>query len=522
MKKIMISGSIFLATAIIILLVFAPDPLSMAIIGMMVICVGWGFVFGIMPALRFMNAYHGACERLKKMNEVQTSSMWFCLQQSEPIFRMSVLDAMFESYMSKASAQENESKVVSDIEEVFNEDSMALRCWWGVVQQIPGTLTSLGLLGTFIGLVIGISTVGFSSIEAALSSAELLITGIRIAFYTSISGVILSIVFNIFQRISWNAMVRELGLFLETFHTFIIPSENEQTRNREMESLSRIVERLNGMPQNYEYGDNWGAFASLAVDLESEKRLMPALQQGLANGEFIFMIQPRYDFNTKAITAGEVLMRWDRGELGLIYPAAFMSVVEHNGYIVRIDRYIWEEVCKTMRTWIDSGIRPVPLSISICKTDILAMDVAEVITELVEKYDIAPRYLEFEIPQSAYLEIGEATGELEQRLRQAGFRVIIDGLDEEFLAMSIMEHTRADALKIDLRCMGTSSDKRESAVESMLARAKKLNLPVIAKYVENAAQLSDLRRCGCTEGQGNYMKKPVSVREFEQMTELVK
>lgn len=522
MKRIIIPVTLLLATSLVVLLSFAPDSLSLAIIGMMALCVVWGFVFGMLPALRFLDAFRGAQARIKKMSEVQTDSIWLCLQQSDSLFHLNSLDGMFETYMAKAGRQEREEKIVSDIEEVFNEDSLALRCWWGVVHQIPGTLTALGLLGTFIGLIIGISTIGFSSVEAALSSVELLIGGIQTAFYTSIAGVILSILFNVSQRISWNAMLRELGLFLETFHTFIIPSESEQTRDRQTENMDRIVEQLNGIPTGRDYASGRTSIASFAIGLENEKRMMPEIQKGLADGEFIFMIQPRYDLNTKKITGGEVMLRWEHGSLGMVYPTAFMEVVERNGYVVRIDRYIWEEVCKTMRRWLDSGIRPVPLSVNISKTDILAMDVAQFISELVKKYDIAPRYLEFEIPENAYLEIGEAAGELEQNLRQAGFRVIIDGFDEEYLAMSVMEHTQADALKMDLRCMGTSSDQRESAVETMLAHAQKLNLPVIAKCIENAAQLSDLRRCGCAEGQGSYLKKPVSVGEFEQMTELVK
>lgn len=519
MVKIVSVILMLLVLVLVLLFSFAPDVLTIAFLAMMALCVLLGTAFGIVPAMQFSSALQKATEKIRRIGQVQSGSAWISVQQTDNLFQQKALDALFENFMAKAKKQERDGQVISNVEETINEDSLSLRCWGGVVRQIPGTLTALGLLGTFLGLIIGISTIGFSSVEAALSSIESLIGGIRTAFYTSIAGVILSILFDLVFRMMWNGMLRELGMFTEAFHSVVFPNVEEQFRSRQISSLGAILEQLEQLPKEQEFSGASRLSGMISSDLTSEQRMMPDIRQGLLDGNFIFLIQPRYDLNSRKITGGEALVRWEHGELGMIYPAAFMQVVERNGFVVKIDQFIWEEVCKTLRRWMDTGVRPVPISVNISKIDILALDVAQIFTGLIQKYGIAPRYLELEIAESAYLEAGDAAYEVEQQLRRCGFRVIIDGFDEEFLAMSVMKKTEADALKLDMRYMGTMSDKRESAVDTMIEQARKLRIPVLAKCIESAEQLSDLRRCGCTEGQGNYLKKAVSVEEFERITE---
>ena len=516
MKRFIPPVVLLFALALIGLFSFAPDVLSLIFLALMAVSVILGFFLGLLPAISFASGFRLARNRLQKIAEVQPGAAWISVQQLDSLFSQKALDNIFEQYLHKARTQERSNALVSDIEESINEEAVSLHVWRGLIRQIPGTLTALGLLGTFLGLIIGISTIGFSSVEAVLGSIELLIGGIRTAFYTSIAGVILSILFNICDRTIWNVTLREMGMFLESFHAVVFPTVEEQTRLRQSRSLDRIVELLDRLPRANDYSAIITSPAT-PLDLSNDRRMMPDITRGLASGEFVFFIQPRYELNTRTLTGGEVLVRWEHPELGIIYPIAFMGVVERNGYVVRIDKYIWESVFQTLRRWMDTGLRPVPLSVNISKTDILVMDVAEFLDSLVAKYDVPPRYLELEIAETAYLECEENVRELEQQLCQRGFRVVIDGIDEEFLAMSIMKQTRADAIKLDMRYMGSLSDKRESAIDTMFEQAKKLNIPILAKCIESAEQLGDLRRSGCREGQGNYLKKPVSIEEFERI-----
>ena len=95
-----------------------------------------------------------------------------------------MLDEGFEQYIIQSESQKEKGLIVSDIEDVINEDFMALKSWRSVVLQIASILTALGLLGTFLGLVTGISNVSFGTFDATVMSIETLLQGIATAFYT--------------------------------------------------------------------------------------------------------------------------------------------------------------------------------------------------------------------------------------------------------------------------------------------------------------------------------------------------
>ncbi len=155
-----------------------------------------------------------------------------------------------------------------------------------------------------------------------------------------------------------------------------------------------------------------------------------------------------------------------------------------------------------------------PISINISKTDILAFDVADYLTMITHRLKIPPRFLELEISEAAYLQCESIVKETETVLRQNGFRVIIDGFTGTLSSMKALTEYSADAVKLDIRHIKGNAAEYISAVYE---QARKMNCPVMAEGIENSEQLAILRNSGCTEGQGYFFSKPVSVEEFEKM-----
>lgn len=511
MRKFIVLAAALLVTATGLLLSLAPDSLSMLVLLIMCFVVILGFFIGMAPSLMYGTGFKNARLSIEQALDVQSTETWIAVFKLDVLFRQKTLDNLFREYKNKVEQQKEDEEIVSDIEEYINEDVLSLRTWQGVVLQIPGTLTGLGILGTFIGLITGISTIGFSSVEAALESIATLLSGIEAAFYTSISGVILSIIFNMLNRMIWNSMLREYGLFVETFHKVVIPSVEEQTRKKQDRDVKNILSRLDRIPKNP--GFSLSASGNGAPgQTANEQILMPQITEGLKKGEFTFFLQPRVDLNTRKYVAVEALVRWQHETLGLMTPAAFVPVLEKNGFITRMDAYIWEEVCKTIRRWIDAGIRPVPISVNISKTDLLAMDVSGFFEQMLEKYRIPPRALELEIAKNAYVQNPGTTREVAGTLRRFGFKVIMDGFDGDFISVNMLEHTEADALKLDLRFM---PERETNELQAIYNQARKLNIEIMAEGIENTEQISNLKKAGCMIGQGYYFHKPMSIEEFE-------
>ena len=515
MRRLIYSLIIFILIGGIILTAYAPDRVSMVFIVIMEAIVFIGVILGVMPVIQYDRGFEKGLENIERALEVQTNSTWSVIAQNDELFQQRTMDELFRDYQEKVQGQRESGQVLADVSDYINDDILGMRSWQSVITQIPGTLTGLGILGTFIGLIIGIQGIGFSSVNAALTSVQTLLAGIQIAFYTSIAGVILSLVFNIIYRITWNVMLRNLGLFTEEFHKNVIPPVEEQLRYRERKEIKQITELLERLPKGGAFSLSNGGSALQGQSPGNEQILMPQILQGLKDGEFIFYLQPRFDLNNRNIIGAEALVRWNHGKLGMVSPAVFIPVLESNGYITKLDQYIWEQVCVTIRHWIDGGIRPVPITINVTKTDIMAMDIVGFFGEMLKKYRIPPRQLEIDIAENAYMQAGGTAVETEAKLRQSGFKVSVDGFDGNFIALSAVDGLQADVLKLDLRHYAGNSN--QGALNGLFDQARKLQYTVTVEGIESMEQMTMLRKCGCSEGQGFYLSKPVSVENFEKM-----
>lgn len=513
MKKWISYGALLIMIgAAVALTVLAPDILSQIFGGIMTVIVVVGGILGVLPIINYSAGFGHASRNIRTAQKTQTSMPWLAVEKMNNFFNQRELDRLFDQYREKVEEERKNNMIIEGIDELINEDELSIRCWQGVILQIPGTLTGLGLLGTFIGLITGISSVQISSVDATLASIQTLFEGIKVAFYTSISGVILSVLFNIIYKILWNIMIRDLGMFTALFQRNIIPSVEEQQRYSQKKDMQKIQERLKHLPRNEGYSlanSNAGMFNNAG----SESVLMPQILTGLQNGEFTFYLQPRFDLNTQKVVGAEALVRWNHAKLGLIAPSVFIPILEQNGYIAKLDQYIWNKVCERIRLWIDEGVRPVPVAINISKTDILALDISEVFTRLIDQYRIPPKYIEFDIAQNAYLESRDVTLQFERTIQQKGFRVVVDGFKGDFFDLQAGDEAPyADVYKLDLRFCPDDAN-----ITAIAGQARNMQVNLVAEGIESMRQMSLLRKNGITEGQGFYLSKSVPVEEFEKM-----
>lgn len=502
MNKGFIGSAFVLALACVLMVAMAPDLVSMMFVVIMCLLVLLSMVMCILPCTKFYQNFKSARKSIRRIASGNSNDPWLVLQHSSDLFRYPVLVRLFKEYMDKANRQHNEREIISDVETFINEDTVALYSWQGACLQIPGTLTGLGLLGTFLGLIMGISGIGFSSVDAALSSVETLLSGIELAFYSSIAGVILSILFNIIYKLVWNITVRELNLFLQDFHMYILPPTAEQELLFKRRSVEAILDKLDRIPKSVAEATTGESDGRQAVVLK--------IQEAIHNGEFCFHLQPRCNLLNREIIGAEALIRWNSSEMGVLGPSAFMDIIEKNGFIARLDQYIWEEIFKTIRSWIDNNIRPLPIAINVSGTDILAFDVPAFFAAMIEKYKVPPRYLEIEIGEASYLRSGRLILEAEAALRAQGMRVIMDSFDGDFLSINALG-ANPDAYKLSM------GDQKES-VANIFAHARAQHFTLIANRIESMVQLTELRRAGCTEGQGFVFHAPLSVNEFLELT----
>lgn len=140
----------------IALAAYSPDLLSALIVGLMCIIALAGCIHGLLPTISITGGLLNGQKSIRKASETEGSSAWVAALQIERFFQQKTLDGLFEDYREKVQHQRETGQIVSDLDEVLNEDVLALHTWKGVIAQLPGTLTGLGILGTFVGLLLGL------------------------------------------------------------------------------------------------------------------------------------------------------------------------------------------------------------------------------------------------------------------------------------------------------------------------------------------------------------------------------
>lgn len=90
--------------------------------------------------------------------------------------------------------------------------------------------------------------------------------------------------------------------------------------------------------------------------LLKDKQIADEMVIGLQNNELFPYFQPKYRTDNKTIMGAEALVRWSKSDGTMIYPNEFIPVAEKNGFIVQIDKMMFEKVCIKQRELIDQGI----------------------------------------------------------------------------------------------------------------------------------------------------------------------
>ena len=504
MKKYIIIISVVFFAACALLFALSPDFLSMIIIGIMGAAIAVGMIFGIIPNLLYCGGFKTGQESIDLAREVNADNIWTAVSSVTPFFNQKKLDEMFDTYLDIVKEQEDNGVVISDVDDIINDESLAIHSWRGVMLQIAGILTALGLLGTFLGLVTGISTVAFTSSEATMESIENLLRGISTAFYTSIAGVILSILFNIAYRLIWNIMLREYEAFTEKFHIYIQPSADEQIRAKQYLNTEKMIETLNVLRTNSSLNLSKGS-----SDPAQEQRMMIDILSGLRHGEFTFLLEPVCSLADRKIIKAESKLHWNHPVLGSVQPSVYMPIVESDGFIAKLDQYVWEQVCKAQRDWIDNGAHPVPVVLSIRKTDLLALDVYDCITSLVDDEDLEPRNIEVEIDESAYIICHDEAKKAEKQFLQNGYKVSIGNFSGNLVKLG---KTDADEICLDLNSSVNAND-----IESIFTQASKARLTLTCEGITSAKTLADVKKYGCLIGRGSHLYPDMTREEYEKL-----
>lgn len=253
--------------------------------------------------------------------------------------------------------------------------------------------------------------------------------------------------------------------------------------------------------------------------LYKEKRLEDNMNKALEKGEFIVYYQPKYSLNdVNEIEGAEALIRWNSPEFGFISPIDFVPLFEKNGFIVNIDMFVFEEVCKTLNKWINKGYTPVPISVNMSRVHLYRDNFIENITDLISKYNISPEFIELELTESVVFDNLNILIDIMKKIKEIGFLISMDDFGSGYSSLNLLKDLSFDILKLDRGFLIETTDTKRGKIiiSKIVEMAKAIDIKVICEGVETYEQVEFLREIGCDKVQGYLFAKPMVLDEFEK------
>lgn len=293
-------------------------------------------------------------------------------------------------------------------------------------------------------------------------------------------------------------------------------------KNREedlLDCIDRATIASNRVMDNYSQRLCWFS-DSMIKDIEHELQIVPDIERGIQDGEFIFYLQPKCRNLDGKIIGAEALVRWNSRLHGFVSPGDFIPVLEKNGLVSKVDAYVWESVCRQQRKWLDLGLEVLPISVNVSRIDIFTLNVPQFFQDLIRRYSLEPRLIEIEITESAFVDDIKILKTVIQELKDIGFPVLIDDFGSGYSSLNMLKDVQADVLKMDIKFFDLNNqnyDKGINIIRSVFDMSKNMNLPVIAEGVESEQQISMLKGIGIKYVQGYYYYRPLPVSNYEEL-----
>lgn len=259
-----------------------------------------------------------------------------------------------------------------------------------------------------------------------------------------------------------------------------------------------------------------GSIRDRALREKDYENIMPA---ALERHEFQCYLQPKYGLRSRNIEGAEALIRWNSKEFGFISPGDFIPIAEKNGFVVELDFFILEEVCRTMRRWIDDGKKPVVVSVNQSRLHLNYDDYIWRLREIVDKYDIPYEYIELELTESVFTENSEKLLKIMHKLHEIGFKLSLDDFGSGYSSLNMLKDMPVDVVKIDKEFFSDTMNTRKgrAVISTVVDLANNLDMDVISEGVETKEQVEFLTEIHCAMVQGYYFAKPMPIVDFEKL-----
>lgn len=250
---------------------------------------------------------------------------------------------------------------------------------------------------------------------------------------------------------------------------------------------------------------------------ELERSMLPALERN----EFVPFYQPKVNAVTGEVVGAEALVRWRHPQLGCLSPASFLPFYEQNGFVVKIDLSIFEQVCDYLQNSLRNGKRTVPISVNFSRRHMQNKHFGQTLREIADRHGVPPELLEIEITETGKLDSVDLAAEFVQSIKECGFLVSIDDYGVGYSSISFLQELPLDILKLDKKFIENAMaiPKACDLMQHLTLAMRKNGIQIVCEGIETPKQRDFIIDLDCNIAQGYLYAKPMPLQQFEEFLE---
>lgn len=256
--------------------------------------------------------------------------------------------------------------------------------------------------------------------------------------------------------------------------------------------------------------------AGVADKKRQQLRISDALYRAVEHEQFELYYQAKLDLHNNIIDSCEALLRWRHPELGMVSPALFIPIAEHDGQIIEIGLWVMRQACLSAVRRREQQQPLARMSVNISGAQLAQADFIAQVQRIFSETGVDPSMLELELTESWMMQDLAQSAQALQALKVLGVRIAIDDFGTGYSSLAYLSRLPVDVLKIDRSLIQDleANINTQSLVSNICRMAHALEVEVVVEGVETAEQLQLLREMGCDLAQGYLVARPVAETEF--------
>lgn len=245
-----------------------------------------------------------------------------------------------------------------------------------------------------------------------------------------------------------------------------------------------------------------------------ESRMEMEMEKALNQGQFQVLLQPVYEIKSGKVAGAEALLRWNHPKEGVLYPEDFLQLFEKNGFTMKTDFFVLHQVCQALRTLLDHGKNPVPVSLNLSKINLSYREFLQEMVNAMEKYQVDHHFIELELEENLFIENADQVMDALKHFKKENFLCSIDKFGNRYSSLAVLRKMPVDKLKFDSSLLKDKQGRNKTVLKHAAAIARELGMQVTAVGIETKEDNDFIKSISCDLVQGYFYKPPISIEEF--------